>query len=206
MTKFPGQNWLFSTKDWLCLWTEQVLSFMGYSLDDWEVFLLDYVHFQITSLEIHFLSVKKDGMGTVPLNNHFNVLVCLVVPQLENYQLAFSAFLAVAIWIWFAFHQLDVLQGDLNSAISPEGRTVVCRRHLFCSWELSSWGFAPGPTVLKRPLVCRSPWAQWDLEASSTTAPTSFQVPAWDRGRSSRGGPFCHGVWKPGPTQTPDLQ
>lgn len=97
------------------------------------MFLLDYVHFQITSLEIHFLSVKKDGMGTVPLNNHFNVLVCLVVPQLENYQLAFSAFLAVAIWIWFAFHQLDVLQGDLNSAISPEGRTVVCRRHLFCS-------------------------------------------------------------------------
>ena len=52
-------------------------------------------------------------------------LVCPVVLQLDNYELAFPAFLAVGIWIWFGFHHLDVLQGDLNSNISSEGRTVV---------------------------------------------------------------------------------
>lgn len=37
--KAPRDKVGCSTKDWLCLWTEQVLSFIGYSLDDWEVFL-----------------------------------------------------------------------------------------------------------------------------------------------------------------------
>lgn len=52
-------------------------------------------------------------------------LVCPAVLQLDTYQLAFPAFLAVGIWMWFGFHQLDVVQRDLNSDISSKGRTVV---------------------------------------------------------------------------------
>lgn len=64
-------------------------------------------------------------MGIVSLNNHFNVSCVPAVLQLDNYQLAFPAFLAVGIWMWFGFYQLDALQRDLNSDISSEGRTVV---------------------------------------------------------------------------------
>ena len=140
------------------------------------------------------------------LNNHFNVSCVPVVPQLENYELAFPASLAVGIWIWFGFHHLDVLQGDLNSSISSEGRTAAVREASVLLMRAQQAMLSSRASCPKGALMCRSQRAQWDLEASSRTAPSSFQVPAWDRGRSSRGGPFCHGVWKSGPAQTPDLQ
>lgn len=129
--------------DWLCLWTEQVLSLMGYSLDDWEVILLDYVHFANT-LEIHFLLLKRMGWACVSQQPFQCFFVCPAVLQLDTYQLAFPAFLAVdldVVWV----SSVGCSSKRLKFRTSVKGvEQWWCRKHQVLPWELSRRGFAQG--------------------------------------------------------------